>query len=152
MREALHCLKYEGNIPLGEILARNLIDLIAPLHWDIDLVTPVPQSLARKSERGYNQAALLAKPVALALEWQYYPQAIKKVRDNRSQVGLNWDQRWENVSGAFEANPKFVDHKRVLVVDDVTTSGATVSHCAQALLKAGADVVYAVTLARASST
>lgn len=136
---------------MGEMLARNLIDLVRVLQWDIELVTPVPQSLVRKAERGYNQAAMLARPVALALDWQYRPQAIKKVRDNRSQVGLNWDQRWDNVSGAFKATPEIVRNKRVLVIDDVTTSGATLSHCAQALLEAGADAVFGLTLARASS-
>ena len=151
LRTALHQLKYYGNLTLGEALARPLITLLGGLDWLLDLVTPVPAGVDRLSQRGYNQAALLAHPLALGCGLDYRPQALVKVRPTRSQVGLSAQERHENVSGAFRGEAKVVKSKRVLVVDDVTTSGATMQVCAQALLDAGAQAVYGMTLAQAVS-
>lgn len=149
LQKALHRLKYRGDIALGEALARPLVLLAHEQEWEVDLVTPVPVSLARRAQRGYNQAALLARPIALGCGWAYRSQALKKVRDTHTQVGLTRTQRWENVSGAFSAAPELVEGRKVLVVDDVTTSGATLDACAGALLEAGASAVFGITLARA---
>jgi ComF family protein len=117
--------------------------------WTVDVVTPVPVSSSRKTTRGYNQAALLARPIALYFGLAYCPGALAKKRDTRSQVGLTADQRLENVRDAFKAAEGIVKEKRVLVIDDVTTSGATLSSCSHALFDAGAEKVYCLTLARA---
>ncbi|MEW5872584.1 MAG: phosphoribosyltransferase family protein [Chloroflexota bacterium] len=149
MRQALHCLKYKGDVSLGEILARPLIRLLQELGWAVDLVVPVPIGVARRAERGYNQAALLAFPVALGCGLSYQAGALRKVRETLSQVGLGAAQRYENVSGAFQANQRWVIDRSILVVDDVTTSGATMHACTNALLQVGAKQVYGLTLARA---
>lgn len=149
LRNALHRLKYRRDIALGEVLARHLIHMLEGLDWVIDLVVPVPLGLARQAERGYNQAALLAKPLALGCNLDYNPGSLLKVRNTPSQVGLSFDQRWVNVAGSFEAIPDQVAGKKLLVVDDVVTSGATLNACAVALLASGASQVYAMTLARA---
>lgn len=149
LRNALHRLKYRRDVALGEALAHHLIEMLEGLEWAIDLVVPVPLGLARQAERGYNQAALLAKPLALGCNLDYNPGSLLKVRNTPSQVGLSFDQRWVNVAGSFEAIPKQVAGKNLLVVDDVVTSGATLDACAVALLAAGASQVYAMTLARA---
>jgi ComF family protein len=149
LRKALHRLKYSRDVSLGEVLARPLISFLSETGWEIHLVTPVPLSPERLAERGYNQAALLARPVALALGMEYTPSALKKVRETPSQVGLTYDQRRENVEGAFAASSSLVKDKNVLVVDDVTTSGATLDSCAWALLSGGAKQVFGLTLARA---
>ncbi len=149
LRQAVHQLKYAGDIALGEILARPLLSLLKNLRWQVDLVVPVPIGVARRSERGYNQAALLALPVALGSGMPYQPKALRKVRETRSQVGLAFAQRYENVMAAFVASNKIVCNQCVLVVDDVTTSGATMEACAYALVQAGARQVYGLTLARA---
>jgi len=117
--------------------------------WKVDLVVPVPISLSRRSERGYNQAALLARPITLCFGLEYRPQALEKSRETRSQVGLSLEERQTNVHGAFFAEHRIVEGKNILVVDDVTTSGATLNACAQALRLAGAKEVYCLTLARA---
>jgi len=149
VRSAIHSLKYKGDISLGEILSRPLIELVDRLGWEFDLLTPVPISLARKKQRGYNQASLLALPLALGCAVTYQPRSLVKVQNTPSQVGLTAVQRRENVRQAFQARPDFVRGKIVLVVDDVTTSGATMLACAEALLRAGAQKVYGLTLARA---
>ena len=100
-------------------------------------------------ERGYNQAALLAWPLALSCGLAYRSKALTKVRDTPSQVGLNLSQRYDNVASAYQASPALVAGRSVLLVDDVTTSGATIQACSTALLAAGALQVYGLTLARA---
>jgi competence protein ComFC len=149
LRKAMHRLKYSRDIALGEILARPLLQLLHQLEWDIELVTSVPVGVARRAERGYNQATLLAFPLALASGIPFRSQALRKVAETRSQVGLSPTQRRENVSAAFQASAEIVAARNVLVVDDVTTSGATIEACAFALRRAGARQVFGLTLARA---
>lgn len=149
VRRAIHRLKYEGDVSLGERLAEPLIELLAATGWQVDLVTPVPSGSSRLARRGYNQAALLALPLALGSALEYRPQALVKTRDVRSQVGLNAAQRRLNVQEVFQAQPAQVQGRSVLVVDDITTSGATLDACAAALLTAGASRVYGLTLAQA---
>jgi len=149
VRRALHRLKYRRDVALGEALARPLIDMLRTLRWPVDLVVPVPLGLARLAQRGYNQSALLAKPLALACGLAYQPQALRRARETRSQVGLSAASRRENVSGAFQADRQSVSGKVILVMDDVATSGATLDACASALLQAEARRVYCLTLARA---
>mgnify|MGYP003931997097 CR=1 FL=1 len=134
---------------MGEILARPLISLLQEQSWNIDLITPVPLSIARRSERGYNQASLLSTPIAFALGFDHRPDVLAKIKHTRSQVGLSYEQRRINVAGSFSSSAKDVAGKNILVVDDVTTSGATLDACAGALTQAGAQAVYAITLARA---
>jgi ComF family protein len=123
--------------------------LLASLSWPIEIVVPVPIGRARRKERGYNQAALLAYPLALCSEIPYQSHALSRKRETRTQVGLNPLERKLNVADAFVAAREFVEGKSVLVVDDVTTTGATLNACAQALISAGARLVYGLTLARA---
>lgn len=126
-----------------------MIICLSGLHWPVDLVVPVPLGVARQAERGYNQAALLARPVALANQVAYSTKALWRTRETRSQVGLSLEQRWENVADSFSADPEKAKGKTVLVVDDVATSGATLDACAAALHSAGANQIFALTLARA---
>ena len=149
LRAALHKLKYRGDIALGEILAQELIELYAHLSWRVDFVTPVPIGVERLTERGYNQAALLALPLALATGLKYEHSALHKIRSTQSQVGLDRFERIQNVAGAFQGDRKKVQNNRVLVIDDVVTTGATLDACSTALLAAGAQEVFCFTLARA---
>ena len=149
VRNALHKLKYQRDVSLGEALARYLLECLLDLGWDVDTVVPVPLGLARLAERGYNQSALLARPLAMAYRTRYSPRALCRARETHSQVGLTAVQRRENVSGAFKAHRDLVAGRTILVVDDVATSGATLDACASALFEAGARQVYALTVARA---
>ncbi len=148
IRQAIHRLKYHNDLPLADTLSCYLISLFNQASWDVDLICAVPLSSQKQRQRGYNQSALLAQILAWAVSIPYEKKAITRIRDTRSQVGLNAEERRENVKDAFRANPKLVNHKVVLVVDDIATTSATLSACAKALKEAGARNVYALTLAR----
>lgn len=148
VREAVHRLKYKHDIGLGEALSRHLIELYDILNWPVDLILPMPLSSTRLQERGYNQASLLARPLALARNVPYKPHAVSRIRHTRPQVGLSARERLENVKDAFSARGDLVEGKTILVIDDVTTTSATIQACCTALLQAGARQVYAMTLAR----
>lgn len=150
LRKALHRLKYARDIALADNLTQPLPAFLRELGWEIDLIVPVPLSKKRLKERGYNQAALLALPLALAAGFAYRSDALVKIKETRTQVGLNIQERRLNVSGAFCASQELVKGKRVLLFDDVTTSGATIESCAGAIMGAGADQVFGMTLARAA--
>jgi ComF family protein len=151
MQTALHKLKYRRDIALGDALALPLAQYISTLDWDIEMLVPVPLSSKRFSERGYNQVAVIAHPLALIQQWNYAPNALKRTKHTRSQVGLNIAQRLENVQNAFIANHHFVNNKKILLMDDVATTGATLNAASRALMEAGARHVYALTAARAVS-
>ncbi len=145
---ALHLLKYSGRTelarPLGYILAKEMA-----VPEGIDLVVPVPIHRDRLRQRGFNHALLLAREVAryhgLALDYTN----LKKTRETPSQVGLKRDERRRNVRGAFSVERREVfRNRRILLVDDVYTTGATVNECAGVIERAGGSVVV-LTLARA---
>lgn len=109
-----------------------------------DCIVPVPAS---SRARGYNVPQRLAKPLAEALGVPLLPHALRRTRRKKRQAGLSLDERMANVAGAFAADPGQVEGKRVLLVDDVITTGATAAACTQALLAAGAESVFAAALA-----
>lgn len=101
-----------------------------------------------RQKRGYNVPELMALPLAKAMEVPLAPQALVRTRAKRHQAGLPLEQRMANVAGAFRAaQPQQVEGKRILLVDDVITTGTTAAACAQALLHAGADSVFALAFA-----
>jgi competence protein ComFC len=149
IRHALHSLKYYRNMALGDALAGYLADYVRKLEWRVDMVVPVPMGRQRMRERGYNQVSLFARPFSSLLDWRYSPKVLGRVRETRSQVGLSTMERKENISGAFRADPVLATGKTFLVIDDIVTSGATLAACSEALARAGAKSVHALTLARA---
>jgi ComF family protein len=148
VREALHALKFER----APALARPLADLTveqwgAALPAPVDGVVPVPLGRDRLRTRGYNQAALLADRVARRLGVPTRGRWLERARETTPQSELPAAARRANVRGAFRAAPA-VAGRRVLLVDDVWTTGATVAECAGALVAAGADGVAVLTVAR----
>jgi len=148
-REALHALKYHGRL----VLAEPLGSLMAT-HWrryadPVDVVVPVPLHVTRLRERGYNQAALLAREMARQAGLPLDERTLTRQRATVSQVDLNAQQRKENVHAAFRCADGRLAGQRVLLIDDVCTTGATLEACAAALYAGGAVHVQALTLARA---
>jgi ComF family protein len=148
LRECLHSLKYDENRGLGELFARWLKPLVNNASWQIDLVLPVPLSDQRFHERGYNQSALIARPLAAQLGVPYNAYGLKRVLNTPSQVGLSAEERRRNVAKAFYAEEAIVMSKSILLVDDVMTTGSTLGACVDALMNGGAKAVYAVTVGR----
>ena len=151
IQNGLHTMKYRGNISFGDALASQMVGFLQSLDWKVDMMIPIPLGKKRLKERGYNQVALVAQPLAYAVDLEYAPQALWKSKETRSQVGLNISQRRDNVQDAYQANPMIVKNKAVLIMDDVATTGSTIASSAEALLAAGAKDVYAITIARALS-
>ena len=136
-----HALKYGGQSRLGEPLGR-----LMARAWRgrrPDRVVPVPLSRPRLLERGYNQAESLAAGLADRLAVPLDPGALRRSRPTQAQARLSASERWANVSGAFEAQGD-LSGQRVLLVDDVLTTGATLTAAAAALHAAGATVDAAV--------
>jgi predicted amidophosphoribosyltransferase len=114
------------------------------------VVVPVPLHPVRLAERGFNQSALLAGPIARRLGAPFLPLALARVRDTPRQASLGRDDRLGNVRGAFAVRqPKRLRGRPVLLVDDVRTTGSTLAECTRALLEAGAGPAATAVLARA---
>jgi ComF family protein len=156
LRGLVHLLKYEGVVPvapvLGQMLAHAIMELLPGCGDAIPLIVPVPLHQSKRGERGFNQADLIAgaavkhlpRPVEIATG------VLVRQRATISQVGLSREERIANMRGAFQVrNPRRVQGRTVIVVDDVMTTGTTISECARVLKQAGAERVWAATVARA---
>jgi ComF family protein len=146
---ALHRLKYQRDIGLGEVLSNQMVAFVKNLGWPVDMMVPIPLGKKRMKERGYNQVAMVAMPLSMQLKLDYRPEVLGRVRETRSQVGLSAIERKKNVKDVFKAKTDGVRGRSILLMDDVSTTGATLSSAADALYASGADDVYAVTVARA---
>jgi ComF family protein len=155
LREAIHKFKYQGDTPLARWLAGLLTGRITrhlATTWragEPPVLVPVPLHAAKRRERGYNQAELLARHIAketgVAIDF-----GLVRVKETRSQVGLSGPEREANVAGAFKWRHEKAP-RTVILVDDVCTTGATLTECAAVLKLKGARSVCAVTVAKAIS-
>lgn len=148
LRNAIHRLKYDRDQPLAQALGETLANYWSVLNLPAVLVVPVPLSRERQADRGYNQAELIAEMFAGAAGLPTARGGLRRRRDTPSQVGLSAVERWENVRDAFEARAEQVAGRRIILVDDVFTTGATLEASARALLLAGVLEVYGLTVAR----
>ncbi|AHJ95600.1 competence protein [Hymenobacter swuensis DY53] len=152
VQHLLHQLKYQGQQDVGRVLGRwygqELTE--AGLQAAFDLIVPVPLHARKLAQRGYNQADSFAEGLAQGLQLPWHAAALHRVMNTKSQTRKNRMERWENVETVFEvAEPNLVHGQRVLVVDDVLTTGATLEACCAVLLAAGAREVSIATIATA---
>jgi ComF family protein len=145
-REAVHALKYEGRHAIGSLLGRLMARAAPP--EEVTMVAPVPLHPRRRRERGYDQAAILARHVGRSIDVPVEPAAARRVRYTMQQATLDQTKRALNVAGAFAAE-EWVEGERILLVDDVYTTGATLEACATALRNAGAVSVTGLVFAAA---
>ena len=148
--EAITQFKYHSVRAMGEEMG-ELLGRFLTLHpLAVDVIVPVPLHPTRRRERGYNQAELLCVALGHRLGIPLAPDALRRVRNTLPQAHMDsTEDRRLNVAGAFTPGVESVDGKGVLLVDDVCTTGATLSACGDALNAAGAAVVWGLTLARA---
>ncbi len=156
---------YEGNLARAvvllkldpiEPLARWFADRLAEMvrgdwqHLGADLIIPVPLHQGRKKERGFNQVELFAKPLARSLRLPYRRDLLVRTKARPDKLLMGFQERWDAVRGAFAVHysPQ-VDNLRILLLDDVMTTGATLNACSVALREAGASSVVGLTVARA---
>lgn len=149
VRAAVLALKYGGRTRLVPFLSAALADALVTRPLEVDLVVPVPLTRARVRARGFNQAELLARPLAEARDWPLHSGALVRARETAQQTRLPARARRANVAGAFTVpDAALVRDRRILLVDDVCTTGATLEACAAPLLEAGAAGVWAIVVAR----
>ena len=152
LARAIVLMKYERIEPLGAWFAKRLFEAVRgiPPQFAADLVVPVPLHRTRQKERGFNQVDLFGKLVAGKLGLPYRPVLLKRERARPDKHLLHFEERWEAVRGAFVIRDGGrVDNLRILLLDDVMTSGATLDACSRALREAGAKSVAGLTIARA---
>ena len=152
LRKAIHQFKYEDLRSLAALLGHLMADgweRLAPRDLVLDAIVPVPLHRGRQRERGYNQSALLARELGHCLQLPVIEDAVVRSRATAPQVDLNAQARRANVQDAFRCRGNDLAGKRVLLVDDVCTSGATLESACLALRGAGVPSVWACTLTRA---
>lgn len=151
-RDLIHRFKYDRKVhlarPLSFLAREGLSPFIAATG--ADLLLPVPLHRRRLRERGFNQAVLLGRPLAKSWGIPLVVDNLQRIRWTEPQVTLSAAERETNVRGAFAlADPAAVRGKRILLIDDVYTTGSTVIECSRVLRQAGAAAVYVITVARA---
>ncbi len=148
-RRLVHRLKYSDRAELAQPMGRWMARAGAELLAEADAVTPVPLHPLRLWKRRFNQSAALAKVIALEAGKPYEPFLLARVKATRSQVGLSRSQRADNMQGAFRAPPEsMLRGRKIVLIDDVLTSGATANAAARALLRGGAAQVDLIIFAR----
>jgi ComF family protein len=147
-RTLVHLLKYQGLTSLAEPMAQLMTSYVDGVS--LDLVVPVPLHGGRQRARGYNQSSLLARHIARGSDLAFDDRAARRVGATRQLVhSMDRNERSRIVDGAFRADPSRVEGRRVLLIDDVMTTGATMRACSMALLESGAASVQALTFVRA---
>jgi ComF family protein len=150
--KAIHRFKYQGKTGIGDLLSRIMADFAAKT-WDMKVferILPVPLHRKRLRERGFNQAVILARGLSRRFNIPLDFTVLRRDIFTPPQVGLDRKQRSANVQGAFTVtHPERIVGRRLLLVDDVYTTGSTLTECARVLIRAKAETVAVLTMARA---
>lgn len=154
LKDGIYKFKYQGNRSMSQSFGLLLAELFLRerIFFGTNLIVPVPLSREKEIERGFNQSNFLAQKIGRLLGTSVQ-NCLIKTRHTPSQSKLTRKARRENVAGAYEVIPEMTEElrgKKVLLIDDIFTTGATVNECAGVLLKAGADRVGVMTLASAT--
>lgn len=150
LQKIIHGLKYENKVYIGKflglLLAQELLNELK--KWNADFIMPIPLHSLKKAQRGYNQSYYIAKGISSVLKIPVVTSTIKRNRFTESQTKKSAVERRINVEGAFSVRKATkVKNKKIILVDDVITTGATISECARILKNSGAKNIYAVSIA-----
>ncbi len=153
LRDAIHRFKFNRRKKLAEALGMLMVQYIGQTQAlnlkEIDAIVPVPLCRKRMRERGFNQAELLARTINRYYEVPVIP-VLERVKETKPQFDLNRQARFKNMAGAFRVRePAMLADKRVLLLDDIYTTGATIAECSRALKWARAKRIEVLTLSRA---
>ena len=151
VQRLIHAFKYDGYSTLGLRMGAQLGELVnaSSLQNRINVLVPMPIHSSRLRERRYNQSERIARGIATATGIPIESHAVKRLFRTNPQAKLNAQQRFDNIKNAFVADPRLVSGKRIAVVDDVITTGVTITECAFALHAAGASEIIAIIFAAA---
>jgi ComF family protein len=147
LRQAIHAFKYRHRPELALVFGRMLNDYLFANPLPVDALIPIPLAPEREHQRGYNQSFLLANELAVVQNLPLWYNVVGRTRATRPQVELGAAERRENMRDAFAARDR-VSGARLLLIDDICTTGATMDACAIALKAQGAASVWGLTLAR----
>ncbi len=145
-RKAMYSFKFNHRQEVGSFFAERMALTVKQSFYgiDFDIITAVPMSYFKEKRRGYNQSNILAEKIGKILEIPFYKDILYARHKKTAQHKVTFKNRFQNVENVYYTN-KSLNGKTVLLVDDIKTSGATLSECAKQLYKAGADKVYCVT-------
>ncbi len=150
IQKIIHELKYNGKFHIGKYLGEKVSEILNDKlsTWNADLIITIPLHSLRKAERGFNQAEIIAEEIGKIIGINYSKNILKRTRFTETQTHLNLLERKENMINAFKLkNRKIINDKNIILVDDVITTGATVSECARILKNNGAKNIYALSVA-----
>lgn len=150
IKEMIIRLKYKSDFYIGDILAQLIIDLINNLNIQADMITFIPASKKNYSARGFNQSEFLCKIISEKVGIIKLSLLKKKIQ-TKDQIGLEPNERWKNLKDSFSVvDENIIKNKKIIIIDDVITTGATAHNCGRELLKLGAKQVIVLTVAKST--
>ena len=148
LKKSLYRFKYNNKRYYAKYYTDEIVKRYSRLitQWGVDIIIPVPLYKKKKRRRGYNQAEILANELSSRISIPLDCRIVTRIRDTLPQKMLNDMERQKNLKGAFKINKSVIELKKILLIDDIFTTGSTVDEIARVLLEAGANSVYVVTL------
>jgi competence protein ComFC len=148
LKQIIYKIKYKRGFGIIEYISKPLTECIIDWGISADMIVPIPLGKKREKERGYNQSTLIANPISKHFNIPLENRALTRIRETRSQVGLNYEERNCNIKDAFQADRSVVNQKSILLIDDIATTCATLNESAKALIFSGASRVLCFTVAQ----
>jgi competence protein ComFC len=150
MMELILNLKYKSDFMAGELISNYMLEMISKNQMQFDYIAYVPMTKSSLKKRGYNQGEYLAKKISKNIDIPLI-HCLNKVMTTKDQIGLSGNERWENIQGSIKFLHKYnIKNKKILLVDDVITTGATTFSCAEELIKNGAEKITVLTGAKSN--